>query len=180
MKKKEGNLIDLEALDPAVASAISYGQRRISEQRLPKAERKRVKRERAKSEARRGKRALYDLPEAMINGIKDLADENRTTASQVAMLALHLFLADVAAGRVDLRDWRVPIANPKYEFRIDLGNGTSTASGDTTAINARKIANMAVETTIYPRKKSGDTTNLEISLICAPEKYRSGTNEGAE
>lgn len=170
MKKKEGNLIDLEALDPAVASAISYGQRRINEQRLPKAERKRVKRERAKSEARRGKRALYDLPEAMINAIKVVADENRTTASQVAMLALHLFLGDVAAGRVDLRQWRVPIANPKYEFRIDLGNGTSTASGDTTAKNITITPKIMVVNGRYPQEKSGDTAKLEKWGVGEPEK----------
>ncbi len=113
------NLED-EPLDPAVEALISKGQRTEAERRLPAKERKAKAKERAKAEARKGARALYDLDPALIAAVKRVAGKTCTTASQVAAVAIIRFLADVEAGKVDLRDYRTPSDSPRYEFNIDL------------------------------------------------------------
>ena len=77
-------------------------------------------REREKAAARRGKRALYDLPEDLIQDVKTLAEKFHTSASQVAGLGLHLFLESVKRGEIDLNDYLVPIDNPRYENLLGL------------------------------------------------------------
>lgn len=88
------------------------------------AERQRVKRVKAKQALRNGRRGVYDLDPEMIREVKKLADENGTTASQVAGLALHMFLQAVRDGDVilDLYKRRIE-GNPRYRFllRIDFG-----------------------------------------------------------
>lgn len=118
-------LIDFSGLqdhgpDPAVQALIGQGQRRESERRMTERERKKVLRERNKAADRNGRRALYDLPPEMIQAIKQLAEANHTTASQVAALALHRFLEDIANERISLRDYRVLDPGPRYEYRVCL------------------------------------------------------------
>lgn len=115
-------------LDPAVAAALGSGNKRQAERSLSRGERKKVLREKAKAEARKGRRALYDLPELLIDEIKDKAAEYGTSASQIAMLALWLFLQAEKGEKVcdyeckvDVRQFRaLAKKNPKFEYMIYL------------------------------------------------------------
>ena len=111
----------LGGLDPAVAAAIGNGTQRQNERSMPTVSRKKMKRERAKAEARKGNRALYDLPHEMIDAVQQVAADYETSASQIAKLALWMFLNAVKDGDVDVRVYRV-IANknPKYNYAIEL------------------------------------------------------------
>lgn len=113
---------DLESLEPdaAMLALVSRGQAMQAERRLPPKDRQRKARQRQKDEARAGKRALYDLPEEVIQRIASMARWNQTTASGVAALALTRFLEDVDAGRVKLSDYLEPIDSPRYTYRVNL------------------------------------------------------------
>lgn len=119
--KKDTNGFLQGGIDPAVAAAISGGERRQAERGMSKTERKSVKRERAKAEARRGARALYDLPPAMIEAVHALAKEYETSASQIAKLAIWMFLNAVRDGDVEILVYRVLAnKNPKYPYVIEI------------------------------------------------------------
>jgi len=107
-------------LDPAVAAVLGNGDKKRKEAALPKAERKSLQRERSKAAARRGKRALYDLPEDLIRQIQRVAEDNETSASQVAKLALTLFIEQVMFERIEVSDYRVIAKdNPRYVYMLD-------------------------------------------------------------
>jgi hypothetical protein len=87
------------------------------------ASRKKVKRERAKAEARKGKRALYDLPPELIERVRKIAEAYEVSNSQVAKLAIWLFLEEVKNARVNVKDYRVlGNKNPKNPYTIELPN----------------------------------------------------------
>jgi hypothetical protein len=82
-----------------------------------------VKRERAKAEARKGKRALYDLPEIIIEEVERVAKKYGTSNSQIAKLALWMFLVSVLEGDVEVSAFRVPARkNPRFDYVIELPN----------------------------------------------------------
>lgn len=117
MGKNSGGFLEL---DPAVAAVLGDGDKKRKEARMPKAERKSLQRERSKAEARRGKRALYDLPEDLIRQIQRVAEDNETSASQVAKLALTFFIEQVMFERIDVSDYRVIAEkNPRYGYMLD-------------------------------------------------------------
>ena len=108
-------------LDPAVQAALGSGNRRQEERSFPREERKRRLREKAKGEARKGQRALYDLPEELIEEVKKVAGEYGTSASQIAKLAIWMFLQAEKKDGIDVRAYRVPAGkNPKFEYVIEL------------------------------------------------------------
>jgi hypothetical protein len=114
MNKNEQGFLQ-GGLDPAVQAAIGGGQRRQSERLMPKQERARMKKSQERQEKRNGNRAVYDLDPELIREIKRLADEHGTTASQVAGIALRLFLVT----NVDLTRYRVRLErNPRYEYEL--------------------------------------------------------------
>jgi len=76
------------ALDPAVADLLKGMQQKQAEAQLPRRERERISRERAKIQSRRDQRATYDLPPSVREGIRLLAEDLRLPASQLATLAL--------------------------------------------------------------------------------------------
>jgi hypothetical protein len=118
MKKNAEGFIDL---DPAIAATLSSGDKRQAERSMSKPERKSAKRERAKAEARRGARALYDLPPELIKAVKDLAEKNETSASQLAKLAVWMLLRDLKNGEFELREYLVSAnKNPQYEYMVEL------------------------------------------------------------
>lgn len=125
MKRKADGLLDLRgSLDPAVEAAIGQGSKRLSESALPRRERQRLAKDRARQEKRRGRQALYDLPVEIKDAISALAAEHGTTASQVAALGLYLFIGQVERKEIELREWREPIQHPRYEYRIRLPEKT--------------------------------------------------------
>ncbi len=107
-------------LDPAVADLLAGMEQRQSEAALPRRAREKRARERAKIEARRDQRATYDLPPAIRQQIKDLAEEHRVPASQIVALALGRFLRDHAAGQIDLEALKRPSRSPRYDWNLEL------------------------------------------------------------
>lgn len=104
-------------IDPQVKETIDY-----LEQSFQSPKEKRLKKKlQAKAAGRRGRRAVYDLHPELIREVKRIAMEEGTTASQVAGLAIHMFLQHVADGNVDLGLYKRRIlANPRYEYLMDL------------------------------------------------------------
>jgi hypothetical protein len=100
--------------DEAVESILSEGRNRINNRGLPTRERARVKKAKDKQSAR--KRAVYDLPEDLIEEMAALAKKHRVPASQVAMIALRYFLQS----GVDLGQFKVVTdkKSPLYDFRL--------------------------------------------------------------
>ena len=70
-------------IDPSVAELLKKGRDRQETARLPKAQRKAKAKERQHNDERRGQRATYDLPTEIIDHIKSLADQHKTSASQI-------------------------------------------------------------------------------------------------
>lgn len=107
-----------QILDPAVADLLSGMEQRQSEAALPRKEREKRARERAKMQARREKRATYDLPPELRQRINDLADHERVPASQLVTLALARFLTDLQAGEIDLGEYKQPSRSPRYDWNL--------------------------------------------------------------
>ena len=105
-------------LDPAVADLLEGMQQRQAEAQMPKRERERLARSRAKIQARRDQRATYDLPPAIREGIRVLAEELHLPASQLATLALARFLIDYQNGSVELAQYKQPSRSPRYDWNL--------------------------------------------------------------
>ena len=105
-------------LDPAVAELLKGMQQKQAEAGLPRKERERISRERAKIQSRRDQRATYDLPPALRENLRLLAEELRLPASQLATLALARFLSDYQNGSVDLSLFKQPSRSPRYDWNL--------------------------------------------------------------
>jgi hypothetical protein len=105
-------------LDPAVADLISDMEHKQADSMLPRKEREKKSRERAKIQARREARATYDLPPALRERIKTLAEELRLPASQLVTLALARFLKEYDADSIDLTVYKQPSASPRYDWNL--------------------------------------------------------------
>jgi hypothetical protein len=107
-------------LDPAVANLLSDMEQKQAEAQLPRREREKKVRERAKIQARRDQRATYDLPPGLRSRIKDMSEEERLPASQIVTLALVRLLSDLESGRVRLSDFKQPSRSPRYDWNLVL------------------------------------------------------------
>lgn len=105
-------------LDPAVADLISDMEHKQAEAMLPRRQREKKSRERAKIQARREQRVTYDLPPAIRNRIKELAEELSLPASQLATLALARFLKEYDADQIDVSIYKQPSASPRYDWNL--------------------------------------------------------------
>jgi len=105
-------------LDPAVADLLNGMQQRQIESQLPRKERERLGRERAKIQARREQRATYDLPPHLREEIRLLAEDLRIPASQLVTLALARFLDDYQEGGIDLGKYKQPSRSPRYDWNL--------------------------------------------------------------
>ncbi|MEN4041365.1 MAG: hypothetical protein ROW52_10670 [Anaerolineaceae bacterium] len=105
-------------LDPAVADLLSGMEQRQAEALLPRRQREKKVRERARIQARRDQRATYDLPPAIRSRIKRLAEDERLPASQLVTLALIRFLTDFDTGKVDLSQFKQPSRSPRYDWNL--------------------------------------------------------------
>lgn len=106
------------SLDPAVADLLSGMQQRQAESQLPRKERERLGRERAKIQSRREQRATYDLPPTLREEIRDLAEELRLPASQLVTLALARFMKDYHESQIDLAKYKQPSRSPRYDWNL--------------------------------------------------------------
>ncbi|MDO9122603.1 MAG: hypothetical protein Q7U31_12500, partial [Anaerolineaceae bacterium] len=93
-------------LDPAVADLLSGMHQRQVESQLPRKERERLSRERAKIQSRRDQRATYDLPPTLREEIMALSEDLRIPASQLVTLALARFLNDYHLENIDLGKYK--------------------------------------------------------------------------
>lgn len=109
-----------QVLDPAVADLLAGMEQKQAEAMLPRKQRERKARERAKIQARRDQRATYDLPPALRERIKELAEELRLPASQLVTLALARFLGEYAEGRIDLSAYKRPSRSPRYDWNLEF------------------------------------------------------------
>ena len=110
-------------LDPAVADLLAGMEQKQAESQLPRKEREKKARERAKIQARREQRATYDLPPLIRNRIKDMADDERLPASQLVTLALIRFLEDFDRGQIDLGLYKQPSRSPRYDWNLIIPSG---------------------------------------------------------
>ncbi len=105
-------------LDPAVADLLTGMEQRQTEAQLPRKERERISRERAKIQSRRDQRATYDLPPSIRENMRDLSEELRLPASQLVTLALARFLSDYFNGLIDLGKYKQPSRSPRYDWNL--------------------------------------------------------------
>lgn len=107
-------------LDPSVQSLTEAMERRWSEASLPRRQREKLARERAKIQARKPQRATYDLPPVLRQRLKQLSDSLRVPASQLAALALLRFFQDLDSGALDLGKFKTPSRSPRYDWNLEL------------------------------------------------------------
>ena len=105
-------------LDPAVADLLNGMEKRQAESQLPRRQREKLAKERAKIQARRPQRATYDLPPAVRNLVRDIAEEEGVPASQLATLALLRFLQEYQTGKLSLGDFKQPSRSPRYDWNL--------------------------------------------------------------
>ena len=114
----EAKKVRRSALDPAVADLLRGMQQKQTESQLPRREREKLSKERAKIQARRDHRATYDLPPSIRDGLRVLAEDLRLPASQLATLALARFLDDYQNGKIDLGQYKQPSRSPRYDWNL--------------------------------------------------------------
>ncbi len=105
-------------LDPAVADLLDGMQQRQAEAQLPRREREKKARERARIKARREQRATFDLPPGLRIQVMELAEQERIPASQLVTLALVRLLDDLESGRLDLAPYKQPSRSPRYDWNL--------------------------------------------------------------
>jgi len=105
-------------LDPAVADLLQGMEKKQAESQLPRKQREKLARERAKIKSRREQRATYDLPPTLRERIRLLAEAERLPASQLVTLALARFLQAFDAGEIDLSSYKQPSASPRYDWNL--------------------------------------------------------------
>jgi hypothetical protein len=105
-------------LDPAVADLLSGMHQRQVESQLPRKERERLSRERAKIQSRRDQRATYDLPPTLREEIMALSEHLRIPASQLVTLALARFLNEYHSENIDLGKYKQPSRSPRYDWNL--------------------------------------------------------------
>ncbi len=101
-----------------MADLLSGMQQRQAESQLPRKERERLGKERAKIQSRREQRATYDLPPSLREEIMALSEELRIPASQLVTLALARFLRDYQNGTIDLGIYKQPSRSPRYDWNL--------------------------------------------------------------
>lgn len=112
-----------QVLDPAVADLLAGMEQKQAEAMLPRRQREKKARERAKIQARRDQRATYDLPPGLRERIKELAEGLRLPASQLVTLALARFLQEYDSGRIDLGAYKRPSHSPRYDWNLEFPEG---------------------------------------------------------
>lgn len=107
-----------EMMDPAVATLMESLNEKQAEARLPKRQREKKARERAKLRARRDSRVTYDLPPSLKQTLFDMAEGLSLSASQLVTLALVRFVEDYQLGEIDLSKYKKPSRSPRYDWKL--------------------------------------------------------------
>lgn len=83
-------------------------------------EERRKAREKEKIRTRAPQRVTYDLPPALRQRVKELAEGQGVPASQVVTLALLRFLRAWDAGEVSLSPYKQPSHSPRYDWNLEM------------------------------------------------------------
>lgn len=113
----KGQLLSLPPLDPTVQAAINSGNRRQAQATLPREERARVAKQRAKDSKRN--RFNMDLDPQLDQALRAVAEDLRCPASGLAELAIALLLDSVDRG-LDLSQYLERSRSPRYEYTVNL------------------------------------------------------------
>lgn len=108
------------SVDPSVVVLLEVMEQRQTESQLPRREREKKSRERAKISARRERRATYDLPPLVRSRIMELSGQLSVPASQLVTMALARFLTDYDSGNIDLSIYKRPSRSPRYDWNLVL------------------------------------------------------------
>lgn len=157
MKDEEG-FYRPGAIDPGVQATLSTGRpQHQPAQRLTPKQRKRqaqqqakekaradlkAAKEKAKATERKDRRVGYDLTPELKARIAETADAAGTTASQLVMLGMSLFLQQLEAGQINLSDYLKFSNSKRYGYNVKLPDITP------------KVADR-----VDPIKKKGTTPN---------------------
>jgi predicted DNA-binding protein len=106
------------SLDPSVADLLHGMEKRTSELKMPRKDRDKLLKERAKIEARKEQRVTYDLPPQIKQYIKDLAENESVPASQIVTLALMRFIEDFEKNDIDLAIYKQTSRSPRYDWNL--------------------------------------------------------------
>ena len=77
-------------------------------------------RERKRTEARKAKRATYDLPPKLKQKIAEIAKNHECPASQIAHLLLLHGLKELEAGNVEIESRKYPSKSPLFEWNLRI------------------------------------------------------------
>lgn len=77
-------------------------------------------RERKRTEARKKRRATYDLPPALKQRIAALGKEHQCPASQIAHLLLLHGLKELEAGNIEIESRKYPSKSPLFEWNLRI------------------------------------------------------------
>jgi hypothetical protein len=114
------NLQRRSILDPAVADLLAGMENKQAEARLPRKQREKKAKERAKIRARKDHRVTYDLPPELKQSIFELAESLSLPASQLVTLGLHRFLEDYQEGSIDISKYKKPSKSPRYDWKLEF------------------------------------------------------------
>lgn len=114
------NLQRRSVLDPAVADLLAGMENKQAEARLPRKQREKKAKERAKIKARKDHRVTYDLPPELKQAIFDLAESLSLPASQLVTWGLYRFLEEYKEGRIDISKFKKPSKSPRYEWKLEF------------------------------------------------------------
>lgn len=118
---KKGEFVGFEDdLDPAVASSFGEAQQRRSEAHLPRKERQKKAKARAKDKARLERRVNWEIPTEIKQRIKAIAAEYLVPESQVAALLILGGLSELETGAIDLDDYKTLSDSPRYAANLDF------------------------------------------------------------
>jgi hypothetical protein len=102
-------------LDQSIADLIDDGEVRKNLAAMPKKERAKHEKVKARQDARNGRRAVYDMDPDVKMAIADIAKAQKCSASNVA----EIFLRYAIQAKLDLRQFRVPVKHPSFEYKLE-------------------------------------------------------------
>lgn len=101
-------------IDQSIADLINGGDVRKSLAAMPRQERAKLKKNQERQEKRNGNRAVYDMHPDVIKAIAAIAEAEKCSASNVAEIALRLFIE----AHVHLDEYREPIQHPRFDCKL--------------------------------------------------------------
>jgi hypothetical protein len=121
-KKKQDNtgFVQFDNYDPAVEALIDQVEQKRSDARLPRKQRQKKAKARAKDKARLERRVNWDLPVDLKQRIIALAEQYEVPTSQVAAFLLIEGLHHLEAGKIDPDDYKILSHSPRYAANLDL------------------------------------------------------------